>query len=60
MSAIPVAQMVGQETSLQERAELREELGLNDAAVVQFGRYVGDIARAGSESPTPSTARSRI
>ena len=41
----PVAQMVGQETSLQERAELREELGLNDPVVVQFGRYVGDLAQ---------------
>ena len=41
----PVAQMVGQETSLEERAALREELGLNDSVVVQFARYVGDIAR---------------
>ena len=41
----PVAQMVGQETSLQERAELRAELGLNDPVVVQFGRYVGDLAQ---------------
>ena len=41
----PVAQMVGQETSLQERAELREKLGLDDAVVVQFARYAADIAR---------------
>ena len=41
----PVAQMVGQETSLAERAELRQKLGLNDSVVVQFARYVGDIAR---------------
>ena len=41
----PVAQMVGQETSLAERAELRQKLGLNDGVVVQFARYVGDIAR---------------
>ena len=41
----PVAQMVGQETSLAERAELRQKLGLNDAVIVQFARYVGDIAR---------------
>ncbi len=41
----PVTQMVGQETSLQERAQLRDKLGLNDSIVVQFARYVGDIVQ---------------
>jgi len=41
----PVAQMVGQETSLQDRAALRESLGLNDPVIVQFASYVGDILR---------------
>lgn len=41
----PVAQMVGQETSLQERAELRDRLGLDDPVPIQFARYVGDIAQ---------------
>lgn len=41
----PVAQMVGQETSLQERAELRDTLGLDDPVPIQFARYVGDIAQ---------------
>ena len=41
----PVAQMVGQDTSLQERAALREKLGLEDPAPVQFLRYVGDVVR---------------
>tara|TARA_B100000749_G_scaffold69084_1_gene51840 strand:- start:1383 stop:2360 length:978 start_codon:yes stop_codon:yes gene_type:complete len=36
----PVAMMVGQETSLQERAQLRVTLGLNDPIPVQFGRFV--------------------
>ena len=36
----PVAMMVGQETSLQERAQLRVTLGLNDPIPVQFGRCV--------------------
>lgn len=36
----PVAMLVGQETSLQERAALRENLGLNDPVPVQFGRFV--------------------
>jgi peptide/nickel transport system permease protein len=36
----PINNMVGQDTSLQEREELRESLGLNDPFVVQFGRFV--------------------
>ena len=36
----PVAMMVGQETSLQERAQLRVTLGLDDPIPVQFGRFV--------------------
>ena len=41
----PVANMVGQEASLQERAELAERLGLNDPFPIQFGRFVRDMAR---------------
>lgn len=41
----PVAQMVGQETTLQERAELREQLGLNDPMPIQFARYVISIVQ---------------
>ena len=40
----PVAQMVGQDTSLAERAELREKLGLNDPVIVQFGRYITNVS----------------
>lgn len=36
----PVSQMVGQETTLAERAELRDKLGLNDPVPVQFVRFV--------------------
>jgi peptide/nickel transport system permease protein len=36
----PVNQMVGLETSAEERAQLRESLGLNDPVFVQFGRFV--------------------
>ncbi len=39
----PVNNMVGQDTSLADRARLRQELGLNDPAAVQFGRF---LARA--------------
>ena len=39
----PVASMVGQETTLAERAEIREALGLNDPFPVQFVKF---IARA--------------
>jgi peptide/nickel transport system permease protein len=41
----PVNQMVGQDTSLEDRMRLREELGLNDPVPVQFGRFVGNAAR---------------
>jgi peptide/nickel transport system permease protein len=37
--------MVGQDTSLEDRMRLREELGLNDPVIVQFGRFVGNAAR---------------
>ena len=36
----PVNQMVGIETSAEERAQLRESLGLNDSVLIQFGRFV--------------------
>ena len=41
----PVASLVGQEASVTERAEVAERLGLNDPAVVQFGRFMLGIAR---------------
>lgn len=40
----PVNQMVGIETSAQERAELRQQLGLNDPVVVQFSRFIWNAA----------------
>jgi peptide/nickel transport system permease protein len=41
----PVNQMVGQDTSLEDRLRLREELGLNDPVVLQFGRFLASAAR---------------
>ncbi len=41
----PVAQMVGQETSLQDQENLRERLGLNDPLITQFGRFVSNLSR---------------
>ena len=38
----PINNMVGQDTSLQEREQLKEQLGLNDSVFVQFGRFVGN------------------
>ncbi len=35
----PVAQMVGQETTIAEREQLREDLGLNDPIIMQFARF---------------------
>jgi peptide/nickel transport system permease protein len=42
----PVHQMVGIETSLAEREQLRVRLGLKDPVLIQFGRFVGNTARA--------------
>ena len=42
----PVAQMVGQETSLEAQENIRERLGLNDPLVTQFARFVGNLAKA--------------
>ena len=36
----PVNQMVGIETSAQERELLRQQLGLNDPVVIQFARFI--------------------
>ena len=41
----PVNQMVGIETSAEERAQLRQDLGLNDAVPIQFTRFVGNAVR---------------
>jgi peptide/nickel transport system permease protein len=40
----PVEMMVGVEDSAEMRVELRERLGLNDPAPVQFIRFIGDVA----------------
>ena len=36
----PINNMVGEETSDEERSELRESLGLNDPIHIQFSRFV--------------------
>jgi peptide/nickel transport system permease protein len=41
----PVNNMVGQDTSLADRARLRQELGLTDPAPLQFARFIGRAAR---------------
>lgn len=38
----PVNQMVGIETTPEQREALRERLGLNDPVIVQFGRFIWD------------------
>jgi len=40
----PVNAMTGQDTTLQQREELRERLGLNDPFLVQYARFVGNAA----------------
>lgn len=41
----PVANMMGQEATLQDREELAERLGLNDPWPVQFGRFISNAAQ---------------
>ena len=41
----PVNQMVGVDTSIEDRAQLRQQLGLNDPVYVQFVRFVGQVVR---------------
>jgi len=41
----PVNQMVGQDTSLEDRLKLRAELGLDDPIILQFGRFVAGAAQ---------------
>src|SRR6185295_8161185 len=36
----PINQMVGLDTSIEDRAALRQALGLNDSVIVQFLRFV--------------------
>lgn len=41
----PINNMVGQDTTLEQREELKERLGLNDSFIVQFGRFVTSAAQ---------------
>ena len=41
----PVQFMVGQDTTMEERARLRSELGLDQPFYVQFARYVGNAVQ---------------
>src|SRR5688572_33432669 len=41
----PINAMVGHDTSMQEREALRERLGLNDPAPVQFVKFVVNAAQ---------------
>lgn len=41
----PITQMTGVETSVSDQERLREELGLNDPFILQFGRFTGDMLR---------------
>jgi len=36
----PISGMVGQDTSEQDRAKLRADLGLDDPFIVQFGHFI--------------------
>jgi peptide/nickel transport system permease protein len=40
----PINQIVGQDTTLEEREKLRQDLGLNDPLPIQFGRFLKQAA----------------
>ena len=61
----PINQMVGIETSADERAQLREVLGLNDPLVMQFARFVWsalhlDLCESVSHLERDSLGRRRL
>ncbi len=41
----PTQQMTSQDTTLEERLQIRKNLGLDDPVIVQFVRFVGNAAR---------------
>jgi len=41
----PINNMVGQDTTLEQRAELRQRLGLDDPFIVQYGRFLANAAQ---------------
>jgi peptide/nickel transport system permease protein len=41
----PINAMVGQDTSVEEREQLREKLGLTDPAPIQFLRFIGNAVQ---------------
>ena len=41
----PINNMVGEETSDEERDQIREDLGLNDPVHVQFTRFTGNVLK---------------
>ena len=41
----PINAMVGQDTSLQDREKLRQDLGLNDSIPIRFARFVANAAQ---------------
>src|SRR5690606_6889541 len=41
----PINNMVGQDTTLEQRAELRKQLGLDDPFLVQYWRFISNAAQ---------------
>ncbi|PLC50176.1 ABC transporter permease [Pollutimonas subterranea] len=41
----PINNMVGQDTTLEQRAEMRKQLGLDDPFLVQYVRFIGNAAQ---------------
>jgi peptide/nickel transport system permease protein len=41
----PISNLVGQDTTMAERVQLKEQLGLNDPFITQYARFIGNAAQ---------------
>ena len=41
----PISNLLPEDATVQDRAEMREKLGLNDPVLVQYGRFIADAAQ---------------
>lgn len=40
----PISNLLPEDATVEERADLREKMGLNDPFVVQYGRFIANAA----------------
>ena len=55
----PVTSLLGQDATVEQRDQLRRDLGIDQPFPVQFARFVGNAVRASSASACARAARCR-